>query len=102
MGTYLEILRILKHYLPNLLLYVGETKIKKYNVRLLKLQSPVQISGLWSQMVIRMYLQGPKHESYRRRRPTNTTKLKVTGLFQHIVLFGKGTHCNLIFGFPLC
>ena len=102
MVTYLEILRILKHYLPNILLYVDETKNKKYNVRLLKLQSPVQSSGLWSHILIRMYLQGPRHESYRRRRPNNTTKLKVTGLFQHIVLFGKGTHGNLICGFPLC
>jgi len=93
MVSYLETLRILHHYLPNVvLLSVDETKIKiikKYNVHLMKLQSPVQSSGLWSRAVIWWYFTGPRHERYRRRRPTKRTKIKVTGLFQHILLLVK-------------
>ena len=68
----------------------------------MKLQVPVQRSGLWSKTVMWWYSNGPRHEHYRRRRPTKRTKIKVTDLFQHILLFGKGTRGELVCGFLLC
>ena len=68
----------------------------------MKLQVPVQSSGLWSQTVIWWYFEGPRHDRYRRRRPTKRTNIKVTGLFQHTLLFGQGTRGDIVCGFLLC